>query len=150
MNNPGQLFQGCRADNDARREEGARLVDGWDDPIAGYGGLHGGSVRGRLQSVRRKRRMKVEYIIHSEPTGGYSVEFPYMPGCATDADTIEEAHHNAREVAEGWIECQLEHHPDVPLFEYAPWDWECDAGQRFEMDVAIRAPVVSPSPALAL
>ena len=94
--------------------------------------------------------MKVEYIIHTEPAGGFSVEFPWMPGCATQGDTIEEAHENAREAAELWIECQLEHNPDVPLFRYDPWTWMEDEGSRFEMDVAIHAPVSGHEPAFAL
>ena len=93
--------------------------------------------------------MKVEYIIHSEPgePGGYnySVEFPYLPGCCTDGRTIEECHRNAREAAELYIESQLQDHPDVPLFEYAPWDWVEDEGQRFEMDVQIRSAAAVPA-----
>ncbi|MBQ9345428.1 MAG: type II toxin-antitoxin system HicB family antitoxin [Kiritimatiellae bacterium] len=88
-------------------------------------------------------KFKVEYVVHKEPgphkSGDYvySIEFPYLPGCATDARTLAEAHANAREVAEAYIESQLEDHPDVPLYRYDPWDWMEDPGRRFEMVVEV-------------
>ena len=90
-------------------------------------------------------KFKVEYIIHKEPgelqpgAYGYSVEFPWLPGCATDGRTIEECHRHAREAAQVYIESQLEDHPDVPLFRVDPWDWMEDPGEKFEMEVEVPA-----------
>lgn len=103
-------------------------------------------------------KFKVEYIVHPEESGGYSVEFPWMPGCVTDADNLEEAHTNAREAAEGWLECMLEDHSLGEIFRYDPWDFECAPGEQFEIDVDIKVPSVAyhhssstfrPTPALA-
>ena len=43
-----------------------------------------------------------------EPTGGYSVEFPDIPGCITQGDTKEEALKMAKEALELTLEDYLE------------------------------------------
>lgn len=44
--------------------------------------------------------------------GGYLIEFPDLPGCASDGDTVEEAIVNGVEAMEGWIEAvRAEGHP---------------------------------------
>lgn len=85
-------------------------------------------------------KFKVEYIVHPEETGGYSVEFPWIPNCFTCGETMEEVHRNAREVAEDIIRHHFAEHPDAPLFRYAPWDWECAPGKTFELEIAVRPP----------
>ena len=39
-----------------------------------------------------------------EEGGGYLIEFPDLPGCVSDGDTVEEAITNGVEAMEGWIE----------------------------------------------
>ena len=85
-------------------------------------------------------KFTVEYIVHPEETGGYSVEFPWIPNCFTCGDTMEEVHRNAREIATDIIKHHFKEHPDAPLFRYEPWDWECAPGKTFELEVAVRAP----------
>ena len=43
-----------------------------------------------------------------EPTGGYSVEFPDIPGCFTQGDTLEEALSMAKEALELVLEEYLD------------------------------------------
>ena len=50
--------------------------------------------------------MKYYAIIHEAEEGGYWAEIPAMPGCATQAETIEQLKINLKEAAEGWMEAQ--------------------------------------------
>lgn len=44
--------------------------------------------------------------------GGYLIEFPDLPGCMSDGDTIEEAIAHGIEAMRGWIEAmRAEGHP---------------------------------------
>ena len=47
-----------------------------------------------------------------EDGGGYLIEFPDLPGCMSDGETIEEAITHGIEAMEGWIEAvRAEGHP---------------------------------------
>lgn len=46
--------------------------------------------------------------------GGYTVEFPQLPGCVSEGDTFEEAMTNAREALSGWLETAQAHGWSVP------------------------------------
>jgi antitoxin HicB len=39
-----------------------------------------------------------------EEGGGYLIEFPDLPGCMSDGETVEEAIEHGMEAMEGWIE----------------------------------------------
>ena len=52
--------------------------------------------------------MKLIAIIEKEPDGGYSAEIPALPGCVTEAGTLEELKANLREAAELWLETAQE------------------------------------------
>lgn len=44
--------------------------------------------------------------------GGYLIEFPDLPGCMSDGETIEEAITNGLDAMRGWIEAmRAEGHP---------------------------------------
>jgi antitoxin HicB len=44
--------------------------------------------------------------------GGYLIEFPDLPGCMSDGETIEEAITNGIDAMRGWIEAmRAEGHP---------------------------------------
>lgn len=49
-----------------------------------------------------------------EDGGGYWIEFPDLPGCHSDGDTIEEAIENGRDAMESWIEAAVEWGMAVP------------------------------------
>ena len=48
--------------------------------------------------------MKWKVVIHSDPDGGFWATVPELPGCVTEADTLEELMDNLREATEGWLE----------------------------------------------
>jgi antitoxin HicB len=48
--------------------------------------------------------MKLKVLLVSEPTGGYSVSVPALPGCHSEGETLDEAMANIREAAELWLE----------------------------------------------
>lgn len=45
---------------------------------------------------------------------GYTVEFPDLPGCITQGDTLEEAFEMAADAASGWILTSIEAGEDIP------------------------------------
>jgi predicted RNase H-like HicB family nuclease len=47
---------------------------------------------------------KFAIVIHQEPEGGFWAEVPALPGCYSQADSIEELIVNVREAIEGVIE----------------------------------------------
>jgi predicted RNase H-like HicB family nuclease len=47
--------------------------------------------------------MKIKVIVHEAEEGGYWAEVPAIPGCATEADTMEELKRNLREAIEGCL-----------------------------------------------
>lgn len=60
--------------------------------------------------------MKIEYPlkVHKAEEGGFWAEFPDLPGCITEGDTLEETLHNAREALNGWIASRFERNFQVP------------------------------------
>jgi predicted RNase H-like HicB family nuclease len=48
-------------------------------------------------------RVRLRAIAIPEADGGFSVIVPALPGCFTEADTVEEVARNVREAAEGWL-----------------------------------------------
>jgi predicted RNase H-like HicB family nuclease len=54
-------------------------------------------------TMKRKMPMKLKVIIHKAEEGGYWAEVPSVPGCATQAETIEELLKNVREAVEACL-----------------------------------------------
>jgi predicted RNase H-like HicB family nuclease len=48
--------------------------------------------------------MTLRAIVHKAEEGGFWAEVPSLPGCATQAQTMEELHSNLREAVELWLE----------------------------------------------
>lgn len=65
--------------------------------------------------------MKLKVIIHKAEEGGYWAEVPALPGCVSEADTLDETKANIREAIEGYLEVVQEHNieigPDDEIFE---------------------------------
>jgi predicted RNase H-like HicB family nuclease len=61
-----------------------------------------------VQPVTIELRVRLRAIAIPEVDGGFSVIVPALPGCFTDADTIEEAVRNVREAAELWLSASHE------------------------------------------
>ncbi len=47
--------------------------------------------------------MKIRAIVHEAEEGGYWAEVPAIPGCATQAETLDELTQNLREAIEGCL-----------------------------------------------
>ena len=52
--------------------------------------------------------MKIKVVIHEAEEGGYWVEVPALPGCATQGETMEELFENLREAIEGCLSVNVE------------------------------------------
>jgi antitoxin HicB len=62
----------------------------------------------RLSAVRYFARLR------KQRNDGYLVEFPDLPGCLTEGETLEEALSNAREALSGWLYVSVLKDEDVP------------------------------------
>jgi antitoxin HicB len=60
-----------------------------------------------------------------EDGGGYLIEFPDLPGCMSDGETIEEAIENGKDAIKAWIEAAKEMNRDIPK----PGDLEAQSGK---------------------
>lgn len=49
-----------------------------------------------------------------EEGGGYFIEFPDLPGCMSDGETIDEAIENGKDAVECWIEAAIEMGRSIP------------------------------------
>lgn len=54
-------------------------------------------------------------ILPAEEGGGYLIEFPDLPGCFSDGDTIDEAIANGKDAILCWIETAKQHGDEIPL-----------------------------------
>jgi len=50
-----------------------------------------------------------------EEGGGYLVEFPDLPGCMADGETVEEALHQAEDALEAWLKTAKEFKDEIPV-----------------------------------
>ena len=47
--------------------------------------------------------MKLKALIHEAEEGGFWAEVPALPGCVTQADSMEELETNLQEAIEAWL-----------------------------------------------
>ncbi len=52
--------------------------------------------------------------LSKENGGGYLIEFPDLPGCMSDGETIEEAIENGNDAVRCWIEDAKAHNEPIP------------------------------------
>lgn len=91
-------------------------------------------------TARRSRKGvgEAEYRFMMRPLsvdegGGYLIEYPDLPGCMSDGDTIEEAIANGREARSEWIVAMREAGREVP----AP---DVDAAEKYSGRWVLRTP----------
>ena len=53
-------------------------------------------------------------ILPAEEGGGYLIEFPDLPGCTSDGETIDEAITNGKDTMFCWIETPKQSSDEVP------------------------------------
>lgn len=58
---------------------------------------------GERHPVTIEVSVRLEAIAIPEADGGYSIVVPALPGCVTEAETIEKARENVIDAAEGWL-----------------------------------------------
>jgi antitoxin HicB len=54
-------------------------------------------------------------LLSEEDGGGYLIEFPDLPGCISDGETVEEAIENGRDAVQSWIHAANENNMTVPV-----------------------------------
>ena len=52
--------------------------------------------------------MKLQVIVHTAEEGGFWAEVPALPGCVTQAETMEELIPNIHEAIEGCLSVEVE------------------------------------------
>lgn len=50
---------------------------------------------------------RLNVIVHRAKEGGYWAEVEGLPGCITEADTIDELHKNVQDALCGWLVAQI-------------------------------------------
>ena len=63
--------------------------------------------------------MALEYlfitsILPEAEGGGYLIQYPDLPGCMSDGETIQEAIENGRDAVRSWIETARVHGEEMP------------------------------------
>jgi len=53
-------------------------------------------------------------LLSQEDGGGYLIEFPDLPGCISDGDTIEEAIANGQDAMQEWLDACSELNRKIP------------------------------------
>lgn len=53
-------------------------------------------------------------VLPEEEGGGYLIEFPDLPGCISDGETLAEAIENGKDAARCWIETARQHGDNIP------------------------------------
>ena len=62
---------------------------------------------------------EVEYpfitsVLPKKEGGGYLIEFPDLPGCLSDGETLSEAIENGKDAVRCWIETASQHGDEIP------------------------------------
>ena len=58
--------------------------------------------------------MNLRVVVHEAEEGGYWAEVPAVPGCVTQADTLDELRKNIHEAIEGCLSVEVR---DIPITE---------------------------------
>ena len=53
-------------------------------------------------------------VLLPEEGGGYLIEFPDLPGCMSDGETLEETIENGKDALQCWIEAAAEDGQEIP------------------------------------
>jgi predicted RNase H-like HicB family nuclease len=74
------------------------------------------SSRRRRSGVELRELLERKYpmTLSPDPDGGFVVEFRDLPGCVTQAETVEDALRMADDAREAWIRVAYEHGDPVP------------------------------------
>lgn len=59
-------------------------------------------------------KLPYQMIFHPDPEGGYVVEYPELPGCLTQGETLEDAHAMAQDAKKTWLLDAISHGEAIP------------------------------------
>jgi antitoxin HicB len=62
--------------------------------------------------------MNYPFTVYADPSGGYVIRFPDLPGCFTQVDTFDEIGPIAAEIKELWLGTAFDHGHEIPLPSY--------------------------------
>ena len=54
------------------------------------------------------------FVVHADPDGGYVIVYPDLPGCLSQAETLDEVPAMREDARRGWIETEYEEGRSVP------------------------------------
>jgi antitoxin HicB len=73
----------------------------------------------------RNQRTLADYLalnypfnVYADPSGGYVIRFPDLPGCITQVDSFDEIAPMAAEIKELWLETAFDHGYEIPVPSY--------------------------------
>jgi antitoxin HicB len=73
----------------------------------------------------KKRRTLIDYLameypfnVIADPDGGYVIEYPDLPGCLSQADTLDEVGAMADDARRAWLTASYEDDQEIPLPSY--------------------------------
>lgn len=76
------------------------------------------TIKSNRQPLEYYLDLQYPFNVYADLDGGYVVVFPDLPGCMTQADTLDELLDMAADARTGWIETEYELGHDIPLPSY--------------------------------
>ena len=71
--------------------------------------------------VEYYQALEYPFNVLADPDGGYFIEFPDLPGCMTQVDSIDEIPYMVEDARMGWMATQYDHkNGEIPLPSYPP------------------------------
>ena len=68
----------------------------------------------RRKPISHYLDLNYPFVVYPETQGGYSITFPDLPGCVSQAKTKEEIPHMAEDARRGWIQTEYEEKREIP------------------------------------
>ena len=62
--------------------------------------------------------LQYPFVVHADPDGGYVIVYPDLPGCLSQAETLDEIPAMAEDARTGWIETEYEEGRNIPEPSY--------------------------------
>lgn len=72
----------------------------------------------RRMSLEDYLALEYSFMVWADPDGGYVITYPDLPGCITQADTLDEIVPMAEDARRSWIEIAYEEGVDIPMPSY--------------------------------
>ena len=82
-------------------------------PVHGNKDLKKGTQEALLKQGGLKN-IQYPIRVHKAEEGGYWAEFPDLPGCVTEGDTLKETLDSAQEALSGWLASRFERNFEIP------------------------------------